>query len=75
MRRFKREHHQLEMESSSSSPYALSAGGDAVVLTDVGRPVEEVLDEMAEEEIDEVNIIMEDISEEIKDLQVRERNG
>lgn len=39
-----------------------------------GTPaVDDVLEEIAEEEINEVDIIMEDISDEIKDLQVRTR--
>ena len=34
------------------------------------QPVESVLSEIAKDEIEEVDIIMEDISDEIKDLQV-----
>jgi hypothetical protein len=39
------------------------------------QPVETVLSEIAKDEIDEVDIIMEDITDEIHDLQVRLPDG
>ena len=73
------------MESSSRSRRSPehTSGGQRLIIQDSPEfsvilesshsnnpEVEDVLEEIAEEEINEVDIIMEDISDEIKDLQV-----
>ena len=49
---------------------SLDVGSPVVVVDEEVKPVGELLDDIAKEEITEVDIIMEDITDEIKDLQV-----
>ncbi len=68
-RRFKRDHNADDELAPAEEP--VDEESKEVVVVESAAPVEEILDDIAEEEIDEVDVIMEDITEEIKDLQVR----